>query len=281
VISRAEGWLAGAEGIALRWYRWDVAAARGGVLIVHGFGDHAGRYHDVARVLNARGYSVLAYDGRGHGASEGPRGHADSFELHLADLDAAWLEARRSLRGPHFLYGHSFGGLTAMRWLQTRPQHRPAGVVLSAPWLATALRVPRFKLLAARILLRVAPSLAISSGANVPEHLTRDPERAAAYLNDPLVHHLISARFHAEALAAQAAAKAAPLPDGLAALLIVPGDDPLVDAGSTLAWARERGRGADVRVREGGRHELHNDIDRDEVLASVADWLDALGRPNP
>ena len=280
MIAHAAGWLAGAEGIALRWYRWDVAAARGGVLLLHGFGDHAGRYHDVARVLNGRGYSVLAYDERGHGASEGPRGHADSFELYLFDLDAAWAEAKRSLLGPHFLYGHSFGGLTAMRWLQTRPQ-RPAGTILSAPWLATAMRVPRLKLLAARVLLKVAPALAIPSGANVPENLTRDPQRVAAYLEDPLVHHLISARFHAEAMKAQAEAKARPLPSGLPVLLIVPGDDPLVDAGPTLEWAREKGAGVQVRVREGGRHELHNDLDRDDVLAGVADWLDACGGSNP
>jgi lysophospholipase len=280
LIARTAGWLAGADGIALRWYRWDVPAARGGVLLVHGFGDHAGRYLDVARVLNARRYSVLAYDARGHGESEGSRGHADRFELYLADLDSAWTEARRSLRGPHFLYGHSFGGLTVMRWLQTRTQ-RPAGVVLSAPWLATALRVSRLKLLAARVLLRVAPALPIPSGSNVPGNLTRDPERAAAYLKDPLVHHVISSRFYAETSRAQAETAGRPLPPDVPALLIVPGADPLIDAGATLAWAREHGRGVEVRVREGGRHELHNDLDRDEVLAAVADWLDARGAPNP
>lgn len=181
MIARATGRLAGAQRTALRWYRWDVAEARGGVLLVHGFGDHAGRFSDVVRVLGARGYSVLAYDARGHGASEGPRGHADRFDLFLADLDALWMEAERSLRGRRFLYGHSFGGLTVLRWLQTRP-HRPAGVVLSAPWLATRLRVPAGKRLIARVLLRVAPALAIPNGANVPEYLTRDRERVAAYL---------------------------------------------------------------------------------------------------
>ena len=280
MIVRTAGWLTSADGVALRWYRWEVPAARGGVLLVHGFGDHAGRYQDVTRVLNARRYSVLAYDARGHGESEGRRGHADRFELFLADLDTAWTEARRSLRRPLFVYGHSFGGLTVMRWLQTRGE-RPAGVVLSAPWLATALRVPRLKLLAAGVLLRVAPALAIPSGGGVPENLTRDPERAAAYRADPLVHHVISARFHAETSKAQAAAFAQPLPADVPALLIVPGADPLIDANRTLAWAREHGRGVEVRVREGGRHEPHNDLDRNELLGGVADWFDAHGSPNP
>ena len=167
-----------------------------------------------------------------------------------------------------------------MRWLQTRSV-RPAGVVLSAPWLATAMRVPLHKLLAAKVLLRVAPALAIPSGANVPESLTRDPQRVAAYLSDPLVHHLISARFHDEAGRAQAAARARPLPAGVPVLLVVPGDDPLVDANPTLEWAREHGGAAEVRVREGGRHELHNDLDRDQVLAGIADWIDARRGSNP
>ena len=280
MIARATGRLTGAQRTALRWYRWDVAEARGGVLLVHGFGDHAGRFPDVVRVLGARGYSVLAYDARGHGASEGPRGHADRFDLFLADLDALWMEAERSLRGRRFLYGHSFGGLTVLRWLQTRP-HRPAGVVLSAPWLATRVRVPAGKRLFARVLLRIAPALAIPSGANVPEYLTRDPERVAAYLEDPLIHHRISARFHAEATAAQDAARAASLPAEVPVLLLVPGSDALVDARATLEWARKLGSGVDVRVREGGRHELHNDLDREEALTALADWLDARAGPNP
>ena len=141
------GWLTGAGGVRLRSFHWDVPDPRGGVLLVHGFGDHTGRYHDVAWVLGARGYSVLAYDQRGHGSSEGPRGHADRFDLYLADLDGAWAETARRLSGPCFLYAHSFGGLAAMRWLQTRSS-RPAAVVLSAP--RSRLEAARCEAVAAR-----------------------------------------------------------------------------------------------------------------------------------
>ena len=264
----------------LRSFHWDVPDARGGVLLVHGFGDHTGRYHDVARVLGARGYSVLAYDQRGHGSSEGPRGHADRFDLYLADLDGAWAETARRLSGPCFLYAHSFGGLVAIRWLQTRSS-RPAAVVLSAPWLGTALRVPGWKLLAAKLLLRALPALAIPSGPSQPELLTRDPTRMAAYREDPLVHRLISAGFHAEVGRARASARAAALPPGLPVLLLVPGDDGLVDAEATLRWARRWGSGMEVQLREWGRHELHNDLDREAALTGVADWLDARQAVEP
>jgi alpha-beta hydrolase superfamily lysophospholipase len=266
--------------VRLRRYHWPVEGARGVVLLVHGFGDHAGRYPDLVRILGERGYAVTAYDQRGHGASEGRRGHAARFELFLTDLDVVWADAASGLDAPLFLYGHSFGALVAMRWLQTRPT-RPAGVVLSAPWLATAIGVPRWKLWAAAVLLRIAPSLTIPSGSNVPEYLTRDPERIAAYWVDPLRHHVISARFHAGLSSAQEAVSAEPLPAGVPTLLLVPGADLLVDAAATLHWARVHGRGVEVRVREGGRHEAHNDVGREAVLHGVADWLDTRAGPNP
>lgn len=276
----AAGRMRGADGTLLSTYRWSVRGARAGVLLVHGFGDHVGRYRDLVRVLGARGYSVFAYDQRGHGASEGPRGHAERFELFLADLDRAWSHLPSPPAGPLFLYGHSFGGLVVMRWLQTRPR-RPAGVVLSAPWLRTAMKVPRWKLAAARVLLRLGPSVRIPSGANDPEHLTRDEARMEASRSDPLLHHVISPRFHAEALAAQREASTEALPRGVPVLLVLPGSDPLVDAGATLRWARELGGGVEIRTREGGRHELHNDVDRERALTDIADWLDAQPSPNP
>ena len=275
------GWLSVAGGILLRSFRWGAPDPRGGVVLVHGLGDHAGRYEDLVRVLGSRGYSVFAYDLRGHGGSEGRRGDVDRFDVHLEDLDAVWAEAGRVLpETTPFLYGHSMGGLVAIRWLQTR-QVRLPGVVLSAPWLATAMDVPRWKLLAASVLLRVASRLTISSGAARPEFLTRDPLREAEYRADPLVHRRISPRFHLDVRRAQAAALQEGLPRGLPALVVVPGDDRLVDAEATLVWAREQDPTMDVRVRTGGRHELHNDVDREEASAAVCDWLDQRGGVEP
>ncbi len=280
MVAPATGSLQGSAGTRLRWFRWDAPQWRGGIVLVHGFGDHVGRYLEIVRVLTSRGYSVFAYDARGHGGSDGPRGHADRFELFLEDLDKVWAEAERVLGGSLVLYGHSFGGLTAIRWLQTRGV-RPAGAVISTPWLAIEMAVPAWKLLASRLLLQVAPAFAISSGANRPEFLTRDPVRAADYNADPLVHHRISARFFFAVREAQVAALAEGLPREVPTLLLVPGDDRLVHAGTTLAWAREKAPAAEIRIREAGRHELHNDLDRDRALASVADWMDTRVASNP
>jgi len=275
------GWLSVAGGTRLRSFHWEAPDSRGAVVVVHGFGDHAGRYKDLVRVLGSRGYSVFAYDLRGHGESEGRRGDVDRFDVHLEDLDVAWAEAGRVLPGTtRLLYGHSMGGLLGIRWLQTRPFRFP-GVVLSAPWLATAMDVPRWKLLVASVLLRVAPGLTISSGAPRPEFLTRDLLRAAEFRADPLVHHRISPRFHFDVRRAQVAALQEKLPRELPVLVVVPGDDRLVASETTLAWAREQAPTVDVCVRTGGRHELHNDVDREEALAAVCDWLDQRGGVEP
>ncbi|MSR36837.1 MAG: alpha/beta hydrolase [Gemmatimonadetes bacterium] len=272
------GWIAAEPGIQLRLLRWDPPAPRGSVLVVHGFGDHAGRYRDVARVLGSRGLAVAAYDQRGHGGSPGRRGDAPGFASFLTDLDRVWEHALLVLPAPQFLYGHSFGGLVVMRWVQTRGA-KPRGVVLSAPWLATRLKVPRWKLLAGRVLLRVAPALTIASGSDRPELLTRDPARAAQYVADPLVHHSISARFHDDAEREQARALEEGWPD-LPTLLVLPGDDRLVDAEVARRWA-ERHPVVAVLVRDGGRHELHNDIDLDQALGEVADWIEGRLAPEP
>jgi acylglycerol lipase len=281
VTSPVTGWLSVSGGIRLCSFRWEVPDPRGAVVLVHGLGDHAGRYGDLVHVLGSRGYSVFAYDLRGHGRSEGRRGDVDRFDIHLEDLDRMWAGAARLLpETPLFLYGHSMGALVAIRWLQTR-QVRLTGVVLSAPWLVTAIAIPLWKVFMASVLFRVAPGLAISSGPPRPEFLTRDLLREGEYRADPLVHRRISPRFHAEVLRAQAAALQRGLPQELPALVVVPGDDLLVDAEATLVWTREQASSPDVHVRVGGRHELHNDIDRAEASGAVCDWLDQHGGVEP
>ena len=276
-----EGWLTGAGGIRLRSYLWRASGERGGVVLVHGFGDHAGRYRDLVRVFGSRGYSVFAYDLRGHGRSEGRRGDVDRFGAHLEDLDVVWAEAAQLLPcSKEFLYAHSMGALVAIRWLGVRRPQLP-GVVLSAPWLATAMEIPRWKSFVGKVLLRSAPALTISSGPPRPEFLTRDAKRGGEYCADPLVHRRISPRFHKNVQEVQEEALLEGLPRELSALVLVPGDDLLVDADTTLAWGRRQGPSVDVRVLPGGRHELHNDVDREESLGAACDWLDQRGDAEP
>lgn len=260
-------------GVRLAWLRWDADEPVALVVIVHGLGDHAGRYGPVAAALVARGFSVFAHDHRGHGRSPGLRGHAAFGQLFI-DLERAVAFASSGAADlPVFLWGHSLGGLITIRYLQLLS---PAveGAVITAPWLKTLAPVPAWKRRLASVLDRVTPWLALSTGTR-PELLMRDPERIRAFEQDPLVHSRISPRLYHGSLDAQR--KALDRPDllRLPTLFLVPEADPLVDPAVTLSFAESIPDG-DVRVipLPGLLHEPHNEPERGDVFLAAGDWLD-------
>lgn len=278
------GTMVGAAGGQLRTLVWAPAGEPSGrVLIVHGLGEHGGRYRHVARTLTERGFGVLAFDLRGHGESEGRRGVLGSFDELLEDLHLAREVAERRLPGeaPPFLYGHSLGGLIVLRYLQTyRP--RTPGAVLSAPWLGTAVVIPWWKKVAARLLLRIAPDTPLSSDEIDATVLTRDPAMQEAWARDPLVHHRLSPRSFQEVQDAQARALEQGIDPAVPTLVLVPTADGLADHRLTLRWARAvKGGHVSVVPLEGFRHEPHNDVSREEVLETVVSWLAGLGAGHP
>lgn len=269
--------LTGARGVVLRSIRWSPSgpdgAVRGRVVLVHGLGEHVGRYRELGAHLASMELAVFGYDQRGHGESKGRRGVLPAFELLLEDLDHVVGRVEREVpgTGPPFLVGHSLGGLVVLRYLQSRRPGLP-GAVLVAPWLATALPIPRWKRLARSWLMRLAPDFALPNPMD-PDHLTRDPEMQRAFAEDPLVHSRISARLFAEVEAAQTAAlEAGPAPE-IPLLVLVPGDDPVVEASTTEAYVRSLpGDVTLVRLR-GMRHEPFQELDREEVFQRVGSWI--------
>jgi alpha-beta hydrolase superfamily lysophospholipase len=247
------------------------------VVVVHGFGEHSGRYVHLAEALVARGYGVLAYDQRGHGRSEGARGYVSSFQMLVDDLSLAISQAARSFpgTGQPFLYGHSLGALVVMRHLQTAGAET-TGAILSAPWLGTAATIPLWKEALAAVLRRVAPAFPVPTEV-APEELTSDEELQRAYREDPLVGHAISVGLYDAVLDAQQSAMHHG-PIATPTLLLVPLEDRVTDVQRTLNWAREAGPAVEVKQLAGMRHEPHNERARGEVLKALADWLDVRTR---
>lgn len=261
-------------GARLRALSWTPASgAAGCVVVVHGLGEHAGRYGRLAHRLNEAGFAVFAYDQRGHGESEGSRGRLARFDDLVDDLSdvAGRVRSRCDASRPVFVLGHSLGGLVVLRYLQRRPAG-VAGAVLSAPWLATAVELPWWKERLARLLMRVAPELTLDNEVR-PELLTADPVEQRAYVEDPLVHHRISGGFVKEVEAAQEKAlRGAPDPS-LPLLFLLPTDDRLTDQGVVERYAEDLTGAVDVARLRGARHEPLNDVDRASVMARVARWL--------
>ncbi|GMR12289.1 MAG: alpha/beta hydrolase [Gemmatimonadota bacterium] len=268
------GTFEGVGATRLAWHLWEAEDASAIVVIVHGLGDHAGRYDLVAESLVARGFTVFGFDQRGHGRSQGIRGHARSFGQLREDLGRAIREARSVSGGlPLFLWGHSMGGLLVIRHLQGDPGDI-RGAVITSPWLATRAPVPEWKRFSARILDRIAPWLALSTGL-VPEMLMRDADRIQAYREDRLVHDRISPRLYHVVLEEQKAALANADRFDTPGLFLVPQADPLVVPSVTKAFAEaiQDGRATVVPL-PGLLHEPHNEPERGDVFLAAGDWID-------
>lgn len=266
--------LAAADGTSLHVsdYLLPVGSARGGIVILHGLGEHGGRYRQLAQRLNDAGWSVRCYDHRGHGRSQGPRGDVPNGTPLLLDAQIVVddFTSRTGLRP--FLLGHSMGGLFAAHFaLAGRAALR--GLILSSP--ALAIRVSNLELKLLKVMRAVAPRLGLPNGLQT-RYLSHDASVVAAYQADPLVHNKISARLLGAMLASIAYCEehAAALP--VPALLLVAGDDHLVDAeGSKRFFARLPEGRAQMTVYDTLYHEIFNETASDRPLADLCAWLDA------
>jgi alpha-beta hydrolase superfamily lysophospholipase len=241
------------------------------VALVHGLGEHSGRYEHVASRFTAAGIAVRALDLRGHGRSPGPRG-ATRFEPAVADLEA--LVRRCEERGaPVFVYGHSLGALIAALWLVREPAPPVAGAVLSAIGLHSALREQALKVRAARVLGRVLPKVRVKSGID-PATLSRDPAVVEAYRNDTLVHEIASLGFGLDALEAIDAIAAGAPRLAVPLLVIHGGEDQLAYASGARELSGLAPSVTTLHVYDGLFHEIHNEPERERVLGDVLAWIE-------
>lgn len=273
-ISAADGTL-----LYVADYLLPVAQARGAVVIMHGLGEHSGRYRRLARFFNERGLSVRCYDHRGHGRSQGERGDAHLGDPLLQDAGIVIDDFAAQFRPPPYLFGHSMGGLFAARFALSRASPL-RGLILSSPALAVHLNTPQRLLL--KGLQATVPWLGVPNGL-APRFLSHDPAVAAAYKADPLVHGRISARLMQSMLEAIAYCQAHARDLSVPALLLVAGDDRLVDAdGSRRFFAQLPPRLAQMQVYEDFYHEIFNELDAQQPFDDLSAWLARqLGTPPP
>jgi alpha-beta hydrolase superfamily lysophospholipase len=268
-----QGVFSAPDGLELFHQRWlPDAAPRAAVVLVHGFGEHSGRYANVVGYLVPRGHAVFGFDLRGHGRSAGPRGGLGAWDEYRQDLGAFLEQVAAAQPGlPLFLYGHSLGGTIALEFALRRPTGL-RGVVASGPMLGPPGVAP-FLLALSRVLSTALPRFTLEAGLDA-DVLSRDPAVAPAYRGDPLVHGKACARLGGESQRVtrwlQDHAGELSLP-----LLIVQGeDDRLCAPADSLRFFENAGSADKTRLMyPGGFHEPHNDIEHARVLADVEDWL--------
>ena len=251
---------------------------RGHIVLVHGLGEHMGRYQHVIQHLNDWGFAVRAYDQYGHGTASGKRGCLPSTDRLLDDLALVIDDTRKQMAAqdhanlPLILLGHSMGGLVAARFvsLNIRPVD---ALVLSSPALGAKLKAIDKLLLA--VLPVIAPNLAVANGLNANK-ISHDPAVVKAYLADPLVHNKISPRLGKWIMDSGAATLQAASTWSVPTLLMFAGQDKLVDPAASRRFTELAPKSMlQSTCYEALYHEIFNEVDSSPVFAELEAWLKA------
>jgi alpha-beta hydrolase superfamily lysophospholipase len=262
------------DGLKLYFQLWQAEQSpKGIVFLVHGLGEHSGRYAHWAAFLNEAGYDLIAYDLRGHGKSGGQRGHVSSFEDYVKDTDILLKEAEERYPGlPRFLYGHSLGGLIVNYYVLLRKPNLN-GVVVSALSNKTSLQEQKAKVMLSKILGSIVTTMTINTGL-IPATISRDPEIVSRYINDPLVHHQVTVGWGKSALETIAWSDQHAGEWNLPVLFMHGEKDELGFADGSREFASRIKGECTLKIWPGLFHEVHNEPEKQQVFAYLLNWLD-------
>lgn len=260
------------DGVRL-FFRSDVPESpRAHVAVVHGFGDHSGRYHQMTAALVADGFAVHAFDYRGHGQAGGRRGDCQNWSDYVSDLELFLKRARAAAgRQKLFVFAHSHGALMLVHYLTADAEF--PGVVLSSPYLGLALKPSAPKLAAAKFLGKVAPWVNIPSGIRY-DQITSDPERQAADKVDPLHGINPTPRWFVQSTRAQEEALALGPKIVLPLLILCAGEDQIASTPTARGFLDSVGS-KDKQFKEypGMQHEVWNERGREQVWRDISLWI--------
>ena len=269
------------DGINLFGQQWAPEGDFKAILcLVHGIGEHTGRYGFVAEQLVANGYVLFGYDQRGHGRSAGQRGHSPSLEITLDDIGLLLQQAGQHYPGKRiFLYGHSLGGGLVLNYALRR-HPKIAGIIATSPSLRQTISPPGWKLLLGRVMYLLLPTFGMSSGLDV-KAISRDPQVVEAYIEDPLVHDKVSARFGIDGIDSGRWALEHAAELDLPLLLMHGSADRITSPDASREFAANSPRFTTLHILEGCYHELHNEPEKETVLRLMVNWLDGQTLPAP
>ncbi|MCL4467898.1 MAG: lysophospholipase [Deltaproteobacteria bacterium] len=240
------------------------------VFIVHGLGEHLGRYDNVTNTLKE--YNLFLLDLRGHGKSGGKRGHVMRFDEYLDDIDSLRNEVKGLIKGKTFILGHSMGGLIVLRYAIYRPEGI-SGVVASGPLLGVNVKVPKIKDVIGRLVANLAPGLSMSNEIDTGK-LSHDKAVVDAYNNDPLVHAKVSARWYVEMVKAMEDTHENAGRLSMPCLILHGSADALTNPRSSREFFEKAGsKDKTYKLYEGYYHEVYNEVEKQKPLSDMAEWL--------
>jgi len=268
----AKGFINSPDGTRLAYRAWPVQDARLTLAVVHGLGEHSGRYERFARGMAEFGLATWAVDLRGHGESAGQRGHVDSWSQWIDDTATFMRHVEGQSAAEVVPVGHSFGGVVMLSAVRSGKLQNARRFVLSSPALKLKAAVPAWKSGLGNVMSNIAPRLAMSNEVDAGT-VSRIPEVVTAYRTDPLVHNKISSRLYAEWQheAAENLARASEI--AIPFLILAGTADRLIDPEGSRRLHAAAPAKSELRMLDGRYHEPFNDQDSEEVFALIAKWL--------
>lgn len=246
---------------------------KGRVIIVHGIGEHGGRYLEVAEHLALKGFESVIPDLRGFGKSGGARAYAHRFSDFHSDLETLLSFIQRSReQAPMFYLGHSFGGLLVSSYI-TMKRLKPKGLILSSPSFGLVARVPSWRRALGIAAARIAPYYSQPTGVRA-EVLSHDPDVVSGYNRDPLIYQRISARLYREFLRLMALAPTIAQSLECPTMVLQAGEDHIVDKEKTFIFYKALACTDKVlHVYPGLYHEILNEGGRQAIFLTISEWL--------
>ena len=241
------------------------------ITLIHGLGEHCGRYHHVADYFSKHNINITSFDLQGHGKSEGARGYISTHEILMDDLELFLNITTANFPDiPIFIYGHSLGAVIALAFaIKRKPLIR--GIIATAPSLKVAQPVPPIKITLAKTMNTLFPAFSMDSGLD-RSGLSRDKSILKAYNEDPLVHSQISARLgmflinegmwlldHADELTMET-------------LLMAGSLDRIISVPAIRDFASKSNR-VTLKFWDGLYHEIHNEPEKEQVLDFILEWV--------
>lgn len=242
------------------------------ILIIHGLGEHSGRYKEFAEFYIKKGIGVYALDLQGHGKSEGKRGHIKSFEEYLDSIENLLIFIRKKfLDTPIILFGHSLGGLIGLNFLIERESKEIESAVISSPWIETAIKIPEYLIIIQKNLKRVFPSLRLNNRL-ISNHLSKNKDIVSEYDKDELVHNKISLKLYSEVMRSIDNVKEKASRIKIKILLYHGKSDKIISSNGTLKISKQLKKHK-IKLYENVYHEPHNDLEKEEIYQDILEFI--------
>ena len=263
------------DGLKITTFSNYLKSEKGVMIITHGMGEHSMRYTEMADFYTNEGYTVISFDIRGHGLSEGKRGHTPGFEFLMDDIERVYTQVMKDYPSlPIFLFGHSMGGNLVLNFLLRKP-NSICGAIVTGAYLKLGFEPPKWKIILAKLSSSIWPTLSQPTELEL-DALSRNKEVIRKYENDERVHDQITSAFFINVhFAGQYVIDHAN--EIKTPLLVMHGmEDRLTSPKGSQEFASNSGENVHLKIWDGLYHELHNEPEKQEIFNYEMEWMNKL-----